>query len=220
MKTIKINKRLKTISAYLLDSKKIIDIGCDHALLGINICLNNQDINVIASDIREKPLLKARENILKHHLENRINIKKADGLDAMENDVDTVVISGMGTMNILKILEKINNYPFVSKIVLSPNNDFVLLREKVQELGFQISKEEMVKENNKYYLIILFVKGKKKIDSFFGKLDLSYSANIGYFEYLYLKNSKIISQIDNKNHNKKEMLNRENNMIKKKVNFI
>ncbi len=218
MEKININKRLKTISAYLLDSKKMLDIGCDHALLGVYACLNNQNINVIASDIREKPLIKARENIIKYHLEKRIKIKKADGLEAMEENVDTVVISGMGTLNILKILENINNYPSVSNIVLSPNNDFVLLRAKVQELGFQIIKEEIVKDNNKYYLIILFNKGKEKTDNFFGKLDLSNTINIDYFRYLYFKNKQIINQINNDYH-KKELLIKQNDMIRKKVDL-
>ena len=61
------------------------------------LCLNNRNIKVIASDIKEKPLMKAKENISKYHFEERIKIKQADGLDAMEDDVDAVVISGMGT---------------------------------------------------------------------------------------------------------------------------
>lgn len=219
MEKININKRLKTISAYLLDSKKIIDIGCDHALLGIYVCLNDQNLNVIASDINEKPLLKARDNIQKYHLENRIKIKKADGLEAMENDVDTIVISGMGTINILEILKNVHNYPSVSKIVLSPNNDFILLREKMQELGFQIIKEEMINERDKYYLIVEFIKGKEKVNNLFGKLDLKNKNNIDYFRYLYLKNIKIINQIDDKDYIKKENLIKQNNMIKEKVNF-
>ncbi len=218
MEKININKRLKTISAYLFDSKKMIDIGCDHALLGIYTCLNKENIKVIASDIREKPLIKARENIKKYQLEKRIKIKKADGLESMEKDVDTVVISGMGTLNMLKILERINDYPSVSKIILSPNNDFVLLREKVQELGFQIIKEEIVKDNNKYYLVILFSKGEEKTDNFFGKLDLSNTINIDYFRYLYSKKKQIIDKINN-NYNKKDLLIEQNNMIRKEVNL-
>ena len=75
MKNININKRLKKISAYLLNSKKIIDIGCDHALLGIYLCLENENIKVIASDINDKPLLKAKENVNQYSLNDRIAIK-------------------------------------------------------------------------------------------------------------------------------------------------
>ena len=187
MRNININKRLEKISAYLLDSKKIIDIGCDHALLGINICLKNENVSVIASDINEKPLLKAKENINNYSLNNRIKTKLGDGLDVMEYDVDTVVISGMGANTIVKILNDINKYPNVLKIVLSPNNDFQILREKIQRLNFEIIAEEICKEKNKYYLIIVFQRGNKKYNNFFGKLDLKNDTNKDYYKYLYNK---------------------------------
>ena len=219
MKNININKRLKKISAYLLNSKKIIDIGCDHALLGIYLCLENENIKVIASDINDKPLLKAKENVNQYSLNDRIAIKLGNGLETVEEDVDTVVISGMGTLNIIKILEKINEYPHISKLVLSPNNDFVLLREKIQKLGFEIVKEEIIKENNKYYLIVEFKKGNNVVNNFFGKLDLNNDINIDYFKYLYNKNNKIINKLNVDNFEKKEDLIKENKKIKEKVNF-
>ena len=219
MKNININKRLKKISAYLLNSKKIIDIGCDHALLGIYLCLENENIKVIASDINEKPLLKAKENVNQYSLNDRIAIKLGDGLETVEEDVDTVVISGMGTLNIIKILEKINEYPHISKLVLSPNNDFVLLREKIQNLGFEIVKEEIIKENNKYYLIIEFKKGNNVVNNFFGKLDLNNDINIDYFKYLYNKNNKIIKSLKTNDILKRDILIKENNIIKSKVVF-
>lgn len=219
MKNININKRLKKISAYLLNSKKIIDIGCDHALLGIYLCLENANIKVIASDINEKPLLKAKENVDQYSLNDRIAIKLGDGLETVEEDVDTVVISGMGTLNIIKILEKINEYPHISKLVLSPNNDFALLREKIQKLGFEIVKEEIIKENNKYYLIIEFKKGNNVVNNFFGKLDLNDDINKDYFKYLYNKNNKIIKALKTSDILKKDILIKENNIIKSKVVF-
>ncbi len=213
MEKININKRLRKISAYILDSKKIIDIGCDHALLGIYVCLNNANIEVIASDINDKPLIKAKDNIQKYHLEDRIKVKLGDGLDTIENDVDTIVISGMGTMNMLKILNKINEYPYVSNLVLSPNNDFDLLRSEIQKLGFKIEKEEIIKDNNKYYLIIKFTKGKELIDNFFGKLNLDNDINRDYFKYIYEKNNEIIEKIGVNDEKKKELIN-----INKRIN--
>ena len=219
MNKIKINKRLKKLSAYLLDSKKIIDIGCDHALLGIYLCLNNKEIKVIASDINAKPLIKAKANVLKYDLSDRVKIKQADGLIGMEEDVDTVVISGMGTTTIINILKNIKDYPSVSKIVLSPNNDFELLRCEIQKLGFKIFKEEIIKDKNKYYLIIVFLKGQEITDNYFGKLDLNNKDNIEYYKYLYTKNEEIINEINNNDLVRKNILIKENKKIKKKVNF-
>ena len=219
MNKIKISNRLKKISEYIDSSKKIIDIGCDHALLGIYLCSKNKNLHVIASDINEKPLIKAHDNILKYHMEDVIKIKQGDGLVSMENDVDTIIISGMGSINMVNILKSINDYPNVENIVLSPNNDFMYLRCEISKLGFKIEKEEIVYENSKYYLIIKFVKGHDKINCFFGKLDLNNKINLDYFKNLYKKNNDILEKINDSDLIKKDEIMKENEMIKNKVNL-
>ena len=214
-----INERLKKISAYILENEKIIDIGCDHALLDIYLCQNKHLLKIIASDINEKPLLKAKENILKYHLEDKIIIKCADGLTGIENDINTIVISGMGTTNIIKILANISDYPDVNKLVLSPNNDFELLRKEITKLGFRIVKEEMVKDNNKYYLICEFEKGNELVDYYFGKLDLKNITNNEYFLNVYKKNQIIINRINSKRSLRKKELLKENQIIKEKIHL-
>ena len=218
MKNI-INERLKIISAYILDNEKIIDIGCDHALLDIYLSMKRENLRIIASDININPLMKAKENVLKYHMEDKIKLKQANGLAAIEKDINTVIISGMGAISIINILKDINKYPNVSKLVLSPNNDFPLLRNEISKLGFKIVKEEIVKEKNKYYLVCEFKKGTEAIDSFFGKLDLEKSINKEYFMYLYNRNSKIIEKIAN-NSLKKQKLQEENMNIKKKIKIV
>ena len=50
---IKLNERLKTISAFINDSENIIDVGCDQGLLGIYLFLNKKK-----SDFNENVSLK------------------------------------------------------------------------------------------------------------------------------------------------------------------
>ena len=59
---IKLNKRLTTISAFIEDNSKVIDIGCDHGLLGIYLYQTKENVKVISSDINELPLKKAHDN--------------------------------------------------------------------------------------------------------------------------------------------------------------
>ena len=47
----KISRRLEAIASLVEDNKKIIDIGCDHALLDIYLIKNKKNLNIIASDI-------------------------------------------------------------------------------------------------------------------------------------------------------------------------
>ena len=143
-----LNKRLEMISAFINASDRVIDIGCDHGLLGIYLVKEKNVSKMISSDINENPLKKAQENVLKYNLEDKIELKLGNGLETVSDDIDTVIISGMGGVTITNILRKINNYPNVKKIIISPNSDFSLTRKIISKLGFMLVSEKMVFENN------------------------------------------------------------------------
>lgn len=214
----KINKRLETLSAFINSGEVILDIGCDHGLLGIYLCLS-KNIKVISSDINEKPLAKAKENIKKYNLENKIETRLGNGLEVMSSDVNTIVISGMGKETIIKILKDIKKYHNVKKLVLSPNNDFNQLRYEITKLGFKINRETMVLDHNKYYLISEFVLGYEDIDYYFGKLDLNNDVVKKYYKYIYDKNLRIINELGDSDNIKKRSLMKENNYIKENISL-
>ena len=58
-----LNKRLRELSAFIEKDEILLDIGCDHGLLGIYLAQKYPNIKVISSDINIKPLMKAKENI-------------------------------------------------------------------------------------------------------------------------------------------------------------
>lgn len=212
-----LNKRLETLSAFINDDEIVLDIGCDHGLLGIYLILNRKNIKIISSDINSNPLEKAKENIHKYGLDNKIDVRLGDGLSVVTSDINTIVISGMGASNIINILKDINKYPNVNKLVLSPNNDFKLLRKKICKLGFKIRKEEMVLEKGKYYLISEFIKGRENIDYFFGKLDLNNNIVKDYYSYVYNNNKRILYSLSKFNKLKKISLIREIFNIRKHI---
>ena len=214
-----LNKRLQTISAFINSKDVVLDIGCDHGLLGIYLVLN-KNIKVIGSDINKGPLEIAKENLKKYHLTRKIELRLGDGLTTMSDDINTIVISGMGGLSIIKILQDIKKYPNIKKLVISPNNDFPLTRIEISKLGFTIEKEIMVLESDKYYLISDYKLGKKKIDSFFGKLDLSDTTVRKYYQYIYNSNLKILSKLGMKDYLRKKELMKENKMILDKFDFI
>ena len=100
---MKISKRLEAISDFVDETDRIIDIGCDHAILDIYLCKKYEGINIIASDIHEGALDQAKSNVEKHKLSNRIETRLGDGLTIVNpSEIDTIVISGMGFHNIKK----------------------------------------------------------------------------------------------------------------------
>ena len=192
-----ISKRLNVIAS-LVDSNKIIDIGCDHALL--DIYLTNKGINCVAIDNKETVLDKARENIKKNNLLDKIKIICSNGLEnynVLGNE--NVIIAGMGTNTILNIIQN-KKFNKINTLIIQSNNNLYELRKNVCKLGYYIDKEIVIFDK-KYYNIIRFKRGFKKysyFDYYFG-LDMNYE----YKKYINNKIYKTYKNIPFKNIVKK-----------------
>lgn len=160
---LNISNRLKTIGDFVDFNDNVIDVGCDHALLSIYIYLNKTH-NIIASDINKNPLKEAEKNLKKYNLDGKIELRLSNGLEKFSsNEFDTIIISGMGGINIIDILSKdISKLSNTKKMIIQSNKDIPLLRKFISKLGFEISNEVLVKENNIIYTIIIFVRNSKK----------------------------------------------------------
>ena len=75
---MKLSKRLLTI-ADLIDTKNVIDVGCDHALL--DIYLTEKQLNCRGTDISSKVLENAKNNVKKYNLEKKIPLILTNGLE-------------------------------------------------------------------------------------------------------------------------------------------
>lgn len=190
---MKISKRLKCIGDLVPDNTFILDIGCDHGLLDIYVCLE-KNCRAIASDINEKPLEKAKENIKKYNLENKIDISLGDGLSSYKEGVDTLVLSGLGSNTIVSILKKDKNIlNKIDSIIVSSNNDYLFLRKSICDLGFMIDKEVICLDYGKYYPVIRFIRGKRKYSNFeykYGPVLLDEKSDI-FKNYLLLNKNKL-----------------------------
>ena len=175
--------RLKEISNYIPDNIKMVDIGCDHALLDIYLYKNRKNIKIIASDVNENALNQAKVNIKKYKLDNVIETRVSDGLNNISKDeIDTIVMSGMGAHTIVGILhmnlKKLEN---VENIIIQSNNHIDFLRKKITELNYYIDSEKLVKDNSIIYTIISFKKGRKKYNKkelYFGPYLLKENCNL------------------------------------------
>ncbi len=189
--------RIETINSYISDNDKVVDVGCDQAKLGL--LLEKRGIPSIASDISEKVINKAKNTIKSILIDFRIS----NGLDNIKKgEADTLVLSGMGTHTILEILSN-TNLRF-KKIITISNNYHNILREKMLDLNYKISEEEIIKENNKYYNLIVFEEGKTKYNDYELNFGLNHKNKELYKEYLnYLFNKYININRESKGTNKK-----------------
>ncbi len=156
--------RLKEISTFIPDNISLVDIGCDHALLDIYLYKNRKNIKIIATDINKNALEQAKKNIKKYKLEDYIETRISNGLNNIDKDeIDTIVISGMGAHTIVGILySNMNKLSNVSNIIVQSNNHIEFLRKKITLIGYYIDNEKLVKDNDIIYTIISFKKGKKR----------------------------------------------------------
>lgn len=157
-----LNHRLKMVASFIRKDCSMIDVGCDHALLDIYLASIYKDIKIIASDNKKGPLEGASQNIKKYHLEDRIHLKLGNGIEPIEEGVDTIVISGMGGLNMIGILKYQTELLLsVQTIILSPNSDTEKVRKEITRLGYKIENEQLVKEKNIIYPVLVFTKGKR-----------------------------------------------------------
>jgi len=160
---MKINDRLKTIGDLADANSFCLDVGCDHAFLDIYLVKRGDNINAIASDIAEGPLEQAKKNIKAEKLEGKIEVRLGNGLDTYSDEIDTVIISGMGSNTIVGILkyakDKLVN---VNNIIVQSNTDLYFLRKNITSIGYYIEDEVLVEDKNIIYTVIKFSRGKRK----------------------------------------------------------
>lgn len=163
--------RLSSLTKFVNYNDKIIDIGCDHALLDIFLVKNDLVKSIIASDVNAQALDSGIKNIENEGLSDKIETRLGDGLNVLtdKDNIDTVIISGMGTNTIMGILNN-DHLKNINKLIIQSNNDHTMLRKYVTKLGFFIKSEEYFQDNKKNYINIVFVRGNKK----YSKIDLTY----------------------------------------------
>ncbi len=147
--------RLQVIFDLINDGAKVADIGTDHAYLPIALSLSKKCKSIIACDIKEKPLSKARENIKKFGITD-IDTRLSNGLMEISfGEADTVVIAGMGGDVISKILSDCN-WIKDSKItlLLQPMTSAEILRKYLLDNRFSILEETPLTEQGKVYSVI------------------------------------------------------------------
>ena len=114
-------------------------------------------------DVADGPLMRAKEHIHQYGLDNRIALRKSDGLQQLvEGEADTILISGIGGALMERIFLL---FPHVTQsakeLVLSPQSEIYKVRHALHDLGFVIAQEEMVFDQGKYYTIIRCERGSE-----------------------------------------------------------
>ena len=157
---INLKERLNSVFNEIESGERVADIGCDHGKLSCKLLQEGLAEKVIAVDISAESLEKTK--VLKEKLNlSNLETRVGDGLTVIgKNEVDTIVIAGMGGMEIIKILSESKN--IFSKYVFVPHTNDKELRLYLMD-KFEIKKDYLIKENNKFYNVIVCTPGKSNL---------------------------------------------------------
>ncbi|MBO5930514.1 MAG: SAM-dependent methyltransferase [Clostridia bacterium] len=158
--------RLLAAASFVKPDCNIADVGTDHAYIPIWLVQQRICPFAIAMDINHGPLMRAQDNIKRFGLADKIQTRLSDGVSSLAPDeVDTVVICGMGGILINRILENgAHLYDTVRHYVLQPMTAIEETRKYLETHQFLIENERLVKEEDKIYTILSVVPGKMRME--------------------------------------------------------
>ena len=163
-----ISKRLELVASFVSQGSILLDVGSDHAYLPIELVERGQIEGAIAGEVVEGPYQSAVKNVEAHGLEEKIQVRLANGLAAFEEEdqVSVITIAGMGGRLIATILEEgLDKLGNVQRLILQPNNREDDLRIWLQEHGFRIVAESILEEAGKFYEILVVEAGQMKLSA-------------------------------------------------------
>lgn len=160
MNHLELSKRLATVGDYVPKEARLADIGSDHAYLPVALMLKGQIAYAVAGEVVIGPFQSAEKQVAKNGLQDKIVVRLADGLDAVqtEDNIDTVTICGMGGGLIRDILESGKQNERIAlkeTLILQPNVGESLVRRWLMENNYEIAAETILEEKNKTYEIIV-----------------------------------------------------------------
>nr|MBP3599385.1 tRNA (adenine(22)-N(1))-methyltransferase TrmK [Eubacterium sp.] len=132
------------------------DIGCDHGYAAIWLVKQEKAKRVIAMDVNQGPIERAKEHVEEYGLQDVIECRLSNGTEKLvPGEVDTLMIAGMGGPLMIRILEQGKKVlGQVNTLVLQPQSELGEVRLYLLQHGFVIQEEKACVEEGKYYFAI------------------------------------------------------------------
>ncbi len=198
MRLFSLDERLTVCASLVREGARLADVGTDHAYLPVWLLNSGKITFAIASDINEKPLLRAKATAEKYSAQN-IELRLGSGVSVLtpEDGISDIVIAGMGGEVIADILsqsELVKNTEI--NLILQPMTKSCELVSWLCENGFEIKSQKALTAKGKSYTVILAsFAGRSthptEVFRIVGKLDLTDGESVKYI-------NKQIRNLENK----------------------
>ncbi|MDD2533616.1 MAG: class I SAM-dependent methyltransferase [Eubacteriales bacterium] len=145
--------RLQAVLDCVRPCQCLYDIGTDHAFLPIEAISRGVTQRAVASDIGEGPIRSAHRNIKRFAMSDKIMTAVTPGLHGHEPQAhDAVVMAGLGGLEMIDILHAAG--PLEAQLILQPQKSAMELRIWLDDNGYFITHEALVRDRAKMYAII------------------------------------------------------------------
>jgi len=166
MRLFTLGARLLTAAVFLPEGARVADIGTDHARLPIWLLKTGRADSVMASDIADDPIRRARENVERWGVGTKVRLLQCAGFDGYRpEDFTHGVICGMGGEVMCAILEAAPWLkPHGARLVLQPMTRAEVLRPWLQRNGWHIETESFAREGHRLYTVMLAAPGEGSVE--------------------------------------------------------
>lgn len=148
-----LSKRLKSISDLIDNHDNVADIGADHGKLIIYLGEKYPNNHFLGVENKLGPFNILKANIEHSNIKN-IDYHLSDGISFLTNDINTLILAGMGGLNIISILKKdSNNLKNIKKIIVCANCDNFELLKFLYSYSYSLEKSILIEDGGKYYYI-------------------------------------------------------------------
>ncbi len=168
---INLDKRLTSAYNLVRENIRVADIGTDHGYLICKLLKDKKITHGYACDINKSPLDNAKKTAQENGVEN-ISFVLCDGLIGVpQNEVDDIIIAGMGGELIAKILSNVT-WTREKHLILQPMTKADTLRRYLYNNGFFIESETAVKDQKHHYSVMsVYYNGEHcQIDELFAQI--------------------------------------------------
>ena len=213
--------RLKIIGDFIYDNSSVADVGADHGLLEEYVSNKLTNCHILAIENKVGPYKILTNNVSKL---NNVGTSLSDGLNKVKKSTDIIILAGMGGNNIVNILandkEKVSTF---KRIIIDAHRDIDLARKAIISYGFKFTKEKLVYEEGKFYIISVFDKTDEEVNYNDSQIIIGYELNKDelwpdYKAHLLKQANEAITNLKKAKNNQEKIIE-FNNYIERVQNY-